>query len=46
MMCDNCKKYPLELREINEVTDFKGRDKVLCDKCYMELKGKDTKRRV
>jgi len=32
-MCDNCKKYPLEFREINEVVDNKGRNKILCDDC-------------
>jgi len=38
-ICDKCKKSPLTYAEINEVLDDKGREKVLCDKCYMELRG-------
>ena len=38
-ICDNYKKYPLEFREINEVVDNKGRNKVLCDDCYKKLMG-------
>lgn len=31
--CWCCKKYPLEMREINKTT-FKGREIALCDKCF------------
>jgi hypothetical protein len=33
-ICEKCKKYPLEFREINEVENEKGILKVLCDDCY------------
>ena len=36
-ICNDCKKYPLEFGEISEITDEKGRDKVLCDDCYKKL---------
>jgi len=32
-ICDECKKTPLEYREINQVYR-KGRKVVLCDECY------------
>ena len=34
-MCNECKKYPLEMREINEVELTKtGTDGILCDDCF------------
>jgi len=32
-ICDECKKTPLEYREINQAYR-KGRKVVLCDECY------------
>ena len=32
-MCRDCKKYPLEMREINTMTDEQGKEVIICDEC-------------
>lgn len=42
MYCDMCKKYPLELREINEVLNEKNEEVIICDNCMLKLRSKNA----
>lgn len=33
-ICENCKKYPLEYREMNKAITKEGREVILCDDCF------------
>ena len=40
MMCDVCKKEPLEMREINKALNERDEEIAICDDCFMKLRKK------